>query len=100
MSLGLEKPLIDVVLFTKSDCHLCDEARAVLDEASSLFKLNIRTKDIGSRTEWMDLYGEEVPVVFINGKKSFKFRIPPEDLKQKLLRLEMSLIRSGARQSD
>ena len=48
--------------------------------------LQIRDVDVDSSPELAQLYGSEVPVLFINGRKAFKYRVAPEELEQRLRR--------------
>ncbi len=43
-----ERRQIDVVLVTASRCHLCDDARTLLDELSGRYPLAIREVDLES----------------------------------------------------
>lgn len=80
-----DRPPVEVILYTRSGCHLCDEAkeqiRRLQQEAPFLF----REVDIDRDPELRQKYNEEVPVVFIGGKKAFKYRM---DARQFLRRLE------------
>jgi hypothetical protein len=42
--------------------------------------------DIDSSAELQALYGEEVPVLFVNGRKAFKYRVTAQDLEKRLKR--------------
>jgi len=66
-----------VTLFTRHDCHLCDEARRALDRvrAEHPFELSIVDLDREASTEKRAAYDWEVPVVEVEGRKVFKYRI-------------------------
>ena len=72
----------EVVLYTRAGCHLCDEAKQVLRDATVPFS----EVDIDADTQLRALYNEEVPVVFIDGRKAFKYRVDPRELRRKLER--------------
>jgi hypothetical protein len=42
--------------------------------------------DVDSSPELRERYGNEVPVLFINGRKAFKYRVTPKELEHKLRR--------------
>ena len=69
-----------VILYTRAGCHLCDEAKKVLEDAGVTFE----TVDIDQNSELQARYNEEVPVVFIDGRKAFKYRIDPRGLARRL----------------
>ncbi len=72
----------EVVLYTRAGCHLCDEAKQVLRDAGVAFS----EQDIDADPQLRALYNEEVPVVFINGRKAFKYRVDPRELRKRLER--------------
>ena len=59
-----------IVLYSRPDCHLCDEARAGLEQmrAEGLgFKL--REIDIDADDELLRAYLERIPVIEIDGRE-------------------------------
>jgi glutaredoxin len=72
----------EVVLYTRAGCHLCDEAKQVLRDACVIFS----EVDIDADTELRAIYNEEVPVVFIDGRKVFKYHIDLQELRRRLNR--------------
>ena len=67
-----------VKLLSKPDCHLCHEAKALLRELQANHSFTLCEVDISARADLLKRYGEEIPVVFINGRKAFKFRVDPK----------------------
>lgn len=80
-------PPIRATLYTKRDCPLCDKAKAVLAEFKKAYPLRIEEVDIERDAALFREYGEQIPVVFLENRKAFKFRIEPEKLREKLERL-------------
>ncbi len=80
-----DRPPTEVILYTRSGCHLCDEAKAEIHRLQQEAQFLFREVDIDRDPELRQKYNEEVPVVFIGGKKAFKYRI---DARQFLRRLE------------
>jgi glutaredoxin len=74
----------ELLLYTRQDCCLCDEMKAVVHEAARGFALGVAEVDVDSAPELREKYGSEVPVLFINGRKAFKYRVTVEELKQRL----------------
>lgn len=74
----------DVILYTRQGCHLCDEAKQELDRLGKAAAFELRVVDIGDDAELAKRFNEEVPVVFINGRKAFKFRIDPKEFLRRL----------------
>jgi glutaredoxin len=74
-----------VELFGKPDCHLCEDAKRLLRALQTTYAFTLREINIAEHTALLRQYGEEIPVVFINGRKACKYRI---DIKQFRRRLE------------
>ena len=77
-----------VELFSKPGCHLCDEAKALLRELQASHSFLLCEVDISTRADLLERYGEEIPVVFINGRKAFKYRIEPRQFVRGLRRAQ------------
>jgi glutaredoxin len=65
----------EIVLYTRQGCHLCEDARAVLDSAALSYPLVVKSVDVDTDPDLVSSYGLEVPVVMINGKVRFRGRI-------------------------
>ncbi len=76
---------IKVEIYSKSDCHLCDEAKSVLLKVQQEIPFDFFEVDITSDQELFTEYKEQIPVVFINDRKAFKFRINEKELHKRLL---------------
>ncbi len=73
-----------VTLYTRRGCHLCDAAKGVIDRARARVAFDYEECDIDADPEWLRLYNEEVPVIAIDGKKTFWYQVAEEDLVKKL----------------
>ncbi len=76
---------IKVEIYSKSDCHLCDEAKSVLLKVQQEIPFDFFEVDITGNRELFTEYKEQIPVVFICGKKAFKFRVDEKELRKRLL---------------
>ncbi len=70
---------MDVILYTRSGCCLCDEAKLLLEK----YGMAVQEIDIDGDEQLRQLYNECVPVVSINGRERFRGRID-----ERLLRRE------------
>jgi len=75
-------PRID--LLSRHACHLCEEAEQVMRPVLEDLGLGMRRIDVDQDPELARLYGNDVPVVLINGRKAFKHRVDPERLRRRL----------------
>ena len=76
--------LPEVVLYTRVGCHLCDEAKEQIHGLRKQAAFTFREVDIDLDPELRERYHEEVPVIFIDGKKAFKYRIDPRQFLKRL----------------
>ncbi len=64
-----------VVVYSKPDCLLCDELKAQLRKLQQAHPFEWREVNILEDPDAFEKFKEEIPVVFINGKKAFKFHL-------------------------
>jgi glutaredoxin len=76
------KPL--VTLYTRAGCHLCDDAKQVIAAAHARAEFDYEELDIDADPELRRLYNEEVPVIAIDGRKAFKYRLNMNDFLKRL----------------
>ena len=74
--------MIPVTIYSRPGCHLCDEMKAVVLHVASSIPLAIEEIDISTNPELEQLYGLEIPVLFVAGKKIAKYRVSERDLRR------------------
>jgi hypothetical protein len=57
----------EVVLITKADCHLCEEARDAVERVTSSLGLTWSEQLVDQVPELRERYAEEIPVVLVDG---------------------------------
>jgi len=67
--------MIEVVLYSKPGCCLCDTVKAQLGKLRTVQPFELREVNILDDRAAYAKYGEEIPVVFINGRKAFKYHL-------------------------
>jgi len=75
---------VEVLVYTRAGCCLCDEAKQWLRKLQKKTSFEFREVDIDQDPQLLERYNDEVPVVFIHGKKAFKFRIDPRQFLKRL----------------
>jgi glutaredoxin len=78
--------MITVTLYTRAGCHLCDDAKEVLDAVRAEEPFALEVVDIDGDPALRALYTDEVPVVAVAGRKAFKYRLTAQDLRARLAR--------------
>jgi glutaredoxin len=79
--------MIELLLYTRRDCCLCDEMKGAVEEASRGFSTRLSVIDVDSRPELAAAFGEQVPVLFVDGIKFAKYRADSRRLRDKLARV-------------
>jgi glutaredoxin len=77
--------MIEVVVYSKPGCCLCDEVKAKLERLREQHWFELREVNILNDRQLFEEFKEQIPVLFINGRKAFKFHL---DEKEFLKRLE------------
>ena len=65
----------DVVVYSRKGCHLCDVVKETLRRVEGEAEFQWREVDIDSDAELRQKYNDEVPVIFIDGRKAFKYHM-------------------------
>jgi glutaredoxin len=78
---------IRIEIYSRPGCHLCDEAKEVVERVRRRVPFALSVINIDADPELKKLYGEQIPVVFINGNKAFKYRVDEAELEKKAKRL-------------
>lgn len=73
-----------VTLYTRAGCHLCDDVKQAIAEARSQAEFEYCEVDIDGDPRLRQLYNDAVPVVEIDGRKAFKYRMTTAELLKKL----------------
>ncbi len=74
----------DVILYSRRGCHLCDVVKESLHRLQERAPFTWREVDIDQDAELHEKYNEEVPVVFIHGRKAFKYHMDEKEFLKKL----------------
>jgi len=75
-----------LTLYSRRECCLCDEMKAVIQQVAVKTALDLVEIDVDSDDELKTKYGDQVPVLFIGGRKAFKYRLTAAELTRKLHR--------------
>jgi hypothetical protein len=82
--------MISLTLFSRPGCHLCDDMKAVVERVARSTPLTLDVVDVSSDPRLEARYGQEIPVLLVNGQKFAKYRLTEEDLTRKLRSLAIS----------
>jgi glutaredoxin len=79
--------MIEVSIYSRSNCHLCEVALGVLKEMRNELDFQITKILIDGNAELEKKYGEQVPVILINNEPHDFFRVDPERFRLALSKL-------------
>ncbi len=74
----------EVVVYSRKRCHLCDVVKETLRGLEHRADFQWCEIDIDGNPELRALYSDSVPVVFIDGRKSFKYHMAERDFLRRL----------------
>jgi hypothetical protein len=71
-----------MTLYSRPGCHLCDDMKAVVSRVVQRMStaVPIEEIDISTDAELERLYGTEIPVLLVNGRKVAKYRVSEVEL--------------------
>jgi glutaredoxin len=76
--------LREVVLYTRKGCHLCEVVKETLTKLHRRGGFQWREVDVDSDEQLRRRFTDEVPVVFIDGRKAFKYCVNENEFLRKL----------------
>jgi glutaredoxin len=73
-----------IVLFGRAGCHLCDDARAVLERIRAELPFALIERDIDADDALLRAYLERIPVIALDGEELFDFFVDEPELRRRL----------------
>lgn len=73
-----------VTLIGKPGCHLCDDARAVVEKVAVATGAAVVEQDITQDEELYRRYWEQIPVVLVDGEQHTFWRVDEDRLRRAL----------------
>lgn len=86
-----------LTLYSRKNCCLCDEMKAVIRRVSAEIPIEFDEVDIDGDVTLRQRHNDEVPVLFIDGRKAFKYRATVAELTRKLNQKRRPLLTRVAR---
>jgi hypothetical protein len=76
--------VINLTLYSRPGCHLCDEMKAVVARVASAMPLSLQEIDISTDPALESRYGLEIPVLLVEGRRAAKHRVTEAELTRML----------------
>src|SRR4029079_13452549 len=77
-----------VTLYGKPGCHLCDDARTVVERVRAEHPFELREVDVSLDPELHRAYGERIPVLELDGEELFEFFVDEPELVRRVARVD------------
>jgi glutaredoxin len=74
----------EVILYGKPGCHLCEEARAVVERVRAEHPFDLVEVDVTLDPVLHRRYGERIPVVALDGEELFEFFVDEASLAERV----------------
>lgn len=75
---------IQIEFLTKKDCCLCDDAKKIIERVLPDFPATLTMVDIETHPNLFESYKQRIPVVRLNGKEIFIFKVHETTLRKKI----------------
>lgn len=76
--------VVRITLYSRRGCHLCDEARAVVEAVCAETGESYAEVDVDVDPALVRRFGDEVPVTFVDGRQHDFWRVDATRLKAAL----------------
>ena len=73
-----------VELYTREGCCLCVSAKEVIERVRAELPFELDEIDVDGDAQLAARFGHEVPVVFVGGRKAFKYHVDEQVLRRKI----------------
>jgi glutaredoxin len=73
-----------LTLYSRQDCCLCDEMKAIILEVALTIPVDLEVIDVDGSAELREKFGNDVPVLFVDGRKAYKYRVTESALARRL----------------
>ena len=81
----MPEPESRVTLIGRPGCHLCDEARAVIDRVTAELGVSWEERSIDDDAELRAKYAEQIPVTLVDGRRHDFWRVDEARLRAALM---------------
>ncbi len=77
-------PVARVVIYSRPGCHLCEEAKKVIEASGCREEYTLEEINIESDPELLRRYRYDIPVITINGEEAFRHRLTADEFRRRI----------------
>lgn len=81
MNKASQAAVVQLVMYGRSSCHLCDDMRDAITTLDGEFNFSLEFRDIDSNLEWHDKYALKIPVLVSGNTEICHYYLDPEALR-------------------
>jgi len=74
----------ELVVYVRSECHLCEDMVDQLHELQAEHTFEMELRDVDSRPDWLNTYGEKVPVLLAEDVEVCRYFLDLQAVRQVL----------------
>ncbi len=78
--------MLTLTFYSRPDCCLCEEMKTVLAQVRRDIPFDLEEINISTDPELEARFGQEIPVLFVNGRKAVKYHLTASELRRRLAR--------------
>lgn len=75
-----------VLIYTRPGCHLCDVAKAIIQNAGHTDRFSLDEINIANDPELESQYKFDIPVITIDGEEAFKHKLTAAEFLHRIMR--------------
>jgi glutaredoxin len=76
---------VQVTLYSKPGCHLCDEMKSEIARAHCAEVFDLKEVNIESDPELLARYRFDIPVLLIDGVEAFRHRLTADEFRERVM---------------
>ena len=73
-----------VIVYSRPGCHLCDEAKAAIENSNCSDLFTLEEVNIESDDALLNKYRYDIPVITIDGVEAFIHRVDPAEFRKRI----------------
>ena len=73
-----------VIVYSRPGCHLCDEAKAAIENSNCSELFTLEEVNIESDDALLNKYKYDIPVITIDGVEAFIHRVDPAEFRKRI----------------
>ena len=78
-------PPVTLTLYTRKNCHLCEDMYRQLQELQGDYDFEIDLRDVDAHSDWTSAYSDKVPLLLAGSDEICRYFLDLEALKHRVV---------------